>query len=609
LSPVYKALYRVIGIEMTANAWQRKARAPGFAWSPRNFRFDELDRDSACLPYGEAEVELPAMFWGSTIRVHGKLIPSELKYRAQSLPAPSIQAFDRRWQKLMRAVGLGGLLRRFEQWISAWPRIATPPTLEVSVDGQALFRYTPSQSNFSASGAMPPKPKKLETFRVGFRLRNVKMAEALAGIAQHLQAVPMPLALWQRMRDWQYRNIQHRSLRLLTVWIDDNLIVDFREQSAMPGPAMRKAARPGLNIIGHLMSEDSVGHSARGSVQAADAAGLITCLVRLKIPLVTPQTDETLKTRLADQLKYPVSLYHIYAREPEDIAEYHGADWMDDRYNIAYWPWETREFPEAWVRYARHFNEIWSPSGFANEAIQMRVPVPVLTMPHVIDFPLPGPENFRAKFGLPDRLFLFLFVFDLNSLVGRKNPEAVIEAFRRVASNNRATALVLKTQNGWRNAADMARLQEQLAGIPNVYLIDRTMPRHELIELMACCDAFVSLHHAEGFGLCVAEAMYLGKPVVSTDWSATAEYVTPQNGFPVRYRLVTLQDRIDVFARGTEWAEPDVEHAASCMAKLASDPQLCAALGAQAAHDMRERFSPLAIGRRYAQRLESILFW
>jgi glycosyltransferase involved in cell wall biosynthesis len=595
---------------MTASAWQRNAKAPGFTWSPRNFRFDELDRGSACLPYGEASVELPATFWGSTLRVEGRLIAPEMKYRAQALPSPSVLAFDRRWQSAMRAVGLGSLRQRLERWFASWPRIAAPPTLEVTVDGKALFRCTPSQPDFSVAGALPPRPDKLETFRVGFRLRNVKLAEALAGIAQRLQAVPMPLAFWQRMRDWQYRNVQHRSLRLLSVSIDGDVVVDFREQSAAPGPALKKASRPGLNIVGHLMSEDSVGHSARGSVQAADAAGLSTCLLDLRIPLITPQTDETLKARLSGELKYPVSLYHIFVREPEDIAQYHGAGWMDGRYNIAYWPWETLDFPEAWVRYARHFNEIWTPSRFANEAIQMRVPVPVLTMPHVVELTVPpGQENFRKSLGLPDNLFLFLFVFDMNSLVGRKNPAAVVEAFRRVVAKNPATGLVLKTQNGWRNAADLARLQDELAGLPNVTLIDRTMPRHELIALMDCCDAFVSLHHAEGFGLGVAEAMYLGKAVVSTDWSATAEYVTPRNGFPVRYRLVTLEERINVFARGTQWAEPDVEHAASCMAKLAADPALGAALGTQAAQDIRERFSAAAIGRRYAQRLESILFW
>ena len=65
-------------------------------------------------------------------------------------------------------------------------------------------------------------------------------------------------------------------------------------------------------------------------------------------------------------------------------------------------------------------------------------------MPHVIEFSPPGRRNFREKFGLPERLFLFLFVFDMYSLTARKNPAAVVEAFRRVVSKNPATGLVLR---------------------------------------------------------------------------------------------------------------------------------------------------------------------
>ena len=118
----------------------------------------------------------------------------------------------------------------------------------------------------------------------------------------------------------------------------------------------------------------------------------------------------------------------------------------------------------------------------------------------------------------------------------------------------------------------------------------------------------MSLHHAEGFGLCVADVMFLGKPAASTDWSATAEYVALQNGFPLRHHLTRLDHHIDECIRGTESAEPDLEHAAVCMEKLAADRQLCAALGAQVARDIRGRFSATAVGRRYAQRLDSLLF-
>ena len=168
---------------------------------------------------------------------------------------------------------------------------------------------------------------------------------------------------------------------------------------------------------------------------------------------------------------------------------------------------------------------------------------------------------------------------------------------------------MLKTHDTARNSADMKRLREQIAGVPNVFLLDRTPAPHEVYELMACCDAFVLPHHAECFGLCAAEAVFLGKPAVSTDWSATAEYVTLQTGFPLRYHLTRLDHHIDECLRGAKSAKPDLEHAAVCMEKLAADRQLCAALGAQAARDIRERFSAAAIGHTYAQRLESVLFW
>jgi glycosyltransferase involved in cell wall biosynthesis len=578
-------------------------------WSPRNFRFDELDPESACIPYGGADVELPAKFWGKKIRVEGRLIASELPYKPRREPSTRVLTFERHWQDFCRATGVVSWRERWEKWVGAWPRITAAPALEVSVDGTPICRHTPAQSRFEVEGALPPRPDGSETFRIGFRLRNITAAEILAEVATFLLPVPMPLALWKRMRDWQFRGLQHRRLRLVTVSVDGELIADFREHAAAPGPALRKEVRPGLNIVGHFLSEHSMGDAARGSVRAADAAGIPATLVRLRLPLTSRQSDETMSARLSEVLTHPVSLYHINVREAEEIERYHGAGWMSGRYNIAAWAWETREFPEDWARHARHFDEIWSPSRFATEAIQMRVPVPVLTMPHVIEFPPPVGTGFRAKFGLPERLFLFLFVFDLNSLAARKNPEAVVDAFRRVVAKNPATGLVLKTHNGSRNAADMERLRGRIAGLPNVFLMDRTLARHEVYELMACCDVFVSLHRAEGFGLCVAEAMFLGKPVVSTDWSATAEYVTPRNGFPVRYQLVRLENHIDEYVRGSEWAEPDVDHAVSCMETLAADPRLCAALGGQAARDVRERFSAAAIGRRYAQRLESRLFW
>ena len=103
--------------------------------------------------------------------------------------------------------------------------------------------------------------------------------------------------------------------------------------------------------------------------------------------------------------------------------------------------------------------------------------------------------------------------------------------------------------------------------------------------------------------------MYLGKPVISTDWSGTAEYVHTGNGCPVRCSLVTLERDHGPYAKGQTWAEPDIEHAAWWMQQLVSDRALGRKLGATARATIEEKFSPLVIGTRYRRRLESIAGW
>ena len=103
--------------------------------------------------------------------------------------------------------------------------------------------------------------------------------------------------------------------------------------------------------------------------------------------------------------------------------------------------------------------------------------------------------------------------------------------------------------------------------------------------------------------------MYLGKPVIATDWSATAEYVTAANGCPVRCAPVILDRNHGPYARGQTWAEPDLDHAAACMRQLASDRSLALRLGAAARATIEEKFSPAVIGARYRQRLEAIAGW
>jgi glycosyltransferase involved in cell wall biosynthesis len=242
------------------------------------------------------------------------------------------------------------------------------------------------------------------------------------------------------------------------------------------------------------------------------------------------------------------------------------------------------------------------------ESIALKALFPVLTMPHSVAFerPAEGRPALRGRFGLPAEGTLFLTLFDLNSYANRKNPRAAVEAFRLSGLASSGASLVIKVQNAGANPRDFSALQDLVRDLPGTVIMNATLPRSDVYALEAACDCFVSLHRAEGFGLAVAECMYLGKPVISTNWSATAEYLNQDNGLPVRCRLVELTETHGPYVKGATWADPDPSHAAELMRGVVSDPARAAALGAAARATIEERFSPAAIGAMYRRRLETI---
>jgi glycosyltransferase involved in cell wall biosynthesis len=337
-------------------------------------------------------------------------------------------------------------------------------------------------------------------------------------------------------------------------------------------------------------------------------------LVPLKLNCKNRLGDQTYAGRLQDENPHDVNVVHLDPPASRDIDHHHGKGFRAGKYNIAYFAWELPEFPDAWVSSFDYFDEIWCPSDFTSAAIAMKSPLPVLTMPHAIA--IPGADNaalqptdlalVRQRFGLPADKFLFLTLFDLNSYSARKNPRAAIDAFRRSGLAGKASALVIKVQNVSGNESDLAALQSSVGDLPGTVLLTETLSRADIYALEAACDCFVSLHRSEGFGLAVAESMLLGKPVIATDWSATSEFVTADNGFPVRAKLVTLDQNHGPYAKGSTWADPDPLHAAEHMRTVFHDRELASRLGNAARETIRTRYSPAVIGARYRQRLESI---
>jgi glycosyltransferase involved in cell wall biosynthesis len=84
------------------------------------------------------------------------------------------------------------------------------------------------------------------------------------------------------------------------------------------------------------------------------------------------------------------------------------------------------------------------------------------------------------------------------------------------------------------HSGDLALLRETLRG-SNVILLDELMSPAQAYGLIAMSDCFVSLHRSEGFGLGMAEAMLMGKPVIATGYSGNLDLMNRDNSLLVDY--------------------------------------------------------------------------
>jgi glycosyltransferase involved in cell wall biosynthesis len=344
---------------------------------------------------------------------------------------------------------------------------------------------------------------------------------------------------------------------------------------------------PGVNVVGYLRAENGVGEVARQ---------LLDSLACAEIPSTAIAWKETPARQNLGFDAPEVREYHdvnVICVNADQLRRLAGAQLSlpRARRTIGIWAWEVSHFP-AWMRRsAALVDEVWTFSRHSAEAIGAVVDVPVHVFAPPITTPaLPGPVD-RRSLGLREG-FLFLFCFDYFSVFERKNPLAAVEAFVRAFTPGEGPQLVIKSVNAAAHPIDAARLQAAVHGRPDITVIDGYFDRERQATLMAACDAYVSLHRAEGYGLTLLEAMAMGKPVVATGYSGNLEFMTPANSHLVPYAMTTVPLGCMPYPPGAEWADPDLDAAAQLLRDLAENPAAAAGLGAIAREDVRTRHSP-----------------
>jgi glycosyltransferase involved in cell wall biosynthesis len=363
-----------------------------------------------------------------------------------------------------------------------------------------------------------------------------------------------------------------------------------------------------VRLTGYLGHTLGLGAAARGYVRALGAAGVPVSTVT--VPL--------------HHLALPVKLAEAYGRHGfEDLVQHGGhgfeivavnadelpgfVERLGEEYfegpRIGIWGWETNSIPARWQRAFALVAEIWVYSRFMAQNIGAVAPVPVVALPPPVQRPAEPAAPLRL--GIPEG-FLFLFVFDYLSTVQRKNPVALIEAFRRAFAPGEGPQLLIKTINGPLRPLSEEEVLWAADGREDIHVIDRSLTGEELDGLMAACDCYVSLHRAEGFGLTLAEAMAIGKPAIATGYSGNVDFMNERNSYLVDYEIGRVGPECEIYPPEGEWANPSVGHAAELMREVYSDREEGARRGVRAAEDIARTLSPEATGAAMRARLQQL---
>lgn len=333
---------------------------------------------------------------------------------------------------------------------------------------------------------------------------------------------------------------------------------------------------------GPLASQSGYGSAAWNNVRALMRAGVY---VRATGAAPSPHGPDASRWGFPSQWSCRTILHEAPGQHAEAA---------DIRYTVQ----EMKAVPESWVSSMNRDGQIWTASDWCRRIFKdAGVTVPIHVVPHCLDEHeyRPGVPRVPIR-NAPGYRFLWL-----GHWMERKNPRGALRAFLRAFDGVPDVTLLVRASakpdsgdaaGAVSQAACELVAEEGIAHPPNIVTMDRVAPE-ALPSLFASVDCLYIPVRCEGFGVPLIEAMASGIPIITTDWPAMNEVVSPECARLVKARPVPVPDQDMAWARwsyraGSDalWAEPDGDGLVDALRWMKDHLEEGAAMGARG----RERF-------------------
>jgi glycosyltransferase involved in cell wall biosynthesis len=375
-----------------------------------------------------------------------------------------------------------------------------------------------------------------------------------------------------------------------------------------PLPLSGRFKQRGVLFVGYLEAGLGLGESLRGLVRSIETTDQTFALYPFNIGVESRFIGRFRNGRYDLRRRYQVNVIEMATDQVPLLFREIGRWKVAHSYNILRTYWELPQAPFEWAAAVKGVQEIWVPNRFVEEAFRGIFSGPIEIIPPCVEVSI-GEAFPRGRFGMKEGRFYFVFSFDYHSHPTRKNPIGVVSAFQTAFPNrSENVGLVIKSTGAPdRDSEIKGSILHAANHDPRIRIIDSMFSRDEMLSLINQADCYVSLHRSEGFGLGMAEAMALGKPVIATNYSGNTDFLSERTGFPVSFTLRPVGDGEYVFSDGQSWAEPDIASAAEAMLQVFRDPAEREARAASGKTFVEAHYGRTNVGRIAARRLQDIL--
>ena len=203
---------------------------------------------------------------------------------------------------------------------------------------------------------------------------------------------------------------------------------------------------------------------------------------------------------------------------------------------------ETEPVHEAYGLLCQHFDKIAVPSTFCKEILSKQFKN---TEFYVIHAHIPRPLVHTTDHEP------YIFYHIGNVMDPRKNFRKILEAFIRLNEPN--SRLFVKA----------TCIQNVTLDIPNVQVFNGLLSEDQLERIHEVSDCYVSFSKSEGVGMGAIEAAVRNKPVITTEYGGSKEYI--ETPYMITCEMEQMENDDFLFKKGDYWGNPNFEELCAYM--------------------------------------------